>query len=201
MTVLAAVQQLPDFKRLAGSGQQRFSTSCAVRVSLALLLLYRNRRYFFLADRGSDRLAGELPQGVDQRPIRTALRTGQDQELCHLGLLLPRRTPAATSHARRLQEMLSRSVPARPLNELLRRYFAVAASLGFRPCRRWRQRSLGSCSRQVPKRSRKPTAAVPGFRQFIDRQAFEITLITALPQKARRLAESIECIGRPDESA
>jgi hypothetical protein len=35
---------------------------------------------------------------------------------------------------------------------------------------------------------------VSGFRKFIDRQAFEITLITALPQKARRLAESMSSL-------
>ncbi len=37
--------------------------------------------------------------------------------------------------------------------------------------------------------------AHPGFRPFIERDAFEISLVTTLPQKARRLAESLTAWG------
>jgi len=38
---------------------------------------------------------------------------------------------------------------------------------------------------------------MPGFRPFIANQAFEVTVITPLPQKARRMAESINAMGDP----
>ena len=50
---------------------------------------------------------------------------------------------------------------------------------------RW-DRVLAKCRNDLDTHS-----ADAGFRNFIDRQAFEITLITALPQKARRLADSL----------
>ena len=83
---------------------------------------------------------------------------------------------------------------ARPLNELLRRYIAIRNLAWVSSVWTLAAEVVGTVFSPSAEATSKPTAAVSGFRKFIDRQAFEITLITALPQKARRLAESMSAL-------
>ena len=57
MTVLAAVQQLPDFQRLGRKRTAAFLHQLCRSRELGHAPLYRNRRYFFLESRGFDRFA------------------------------------------------------------------------------------------------------------------------------------------------
>lgn len=190
MTVLKAVQQMPEFR---GFGRKRTSAIlrqlCRSR-ELGHAPLYRNRRYFYLADPATGGATGQLRQGpTDDRygPLSEAAKIKNYAMLafCCLGAQPRHRL----NHADFDGCFPNLARPGLPMNYYVDtsqrqpRLGFIRVDAGGRG--RW-DRVVAKCRNDV-----EVHYAKDGFRKFIDRNAFEITLITALPQKARRLAESI----------
>ena len=196
MTVLAAVQQMPEFKRLGRKRTAAFLHQLCRSRELGHAPLYRNRRYFFLGSRGFDRVAGQSPQSVNvdrDGPLSELAKIKNYAILafcCLSGRWRQRLTPAD----------FDKCFPNLCRPGLSMNYYVDTSGpqprLGFIRVDtggrgRW-DRVVATCLHDV-----KNHYAAPGFRPFITRQAFEITLITPLAHKARRMAETIGALGDP----
>ena len=190
MTVLAAVQQMPEFKSFGRKRTAAFLHQLCRSRTLGHAPLYRNRGYFFLAARGSGSNADELQRGSTgdrYGPLSESAKIKNYAMLAFCCLGTRRRQRLSPADFNRCFPDLSR--PGLPMNYYVDtsqskpRLGFVRVDAGGRG--RW-DRVLAKCQNDA-----EAHYADSGFRQFIDCQAFEITLITALPQKARRLAESI----------
>jgi hypothetical protein len=190
MTVLAAVQQMPEFKAFGRKRTAAILHQLCRSRDFGHAPLYRNRRYFFLAARGSKTVANQSPSGSpdDQCGPLSELAKIKNYAMlafCCLGRQ-PRHRLNRTDFDRCFPDLTR---PGLPMNY----YVDTSQSqprLGFLRVDaggrgRW-DRVLAKCRHDV-----EAHCAQDGFRRFINRNAFEITVITALPQKARRLAESI----------
>ena len=193
MTVLSAVQQMPDFKRIGRKRTAAFLHELCRSRELDHAPLYRNCRYFFLGRRGFDRVAGELPPSVNadrHGPLseRAKIKNYAILAFCCLsGCRRQRLTPADFDNCfpnlRRpglsMNYYVDTSGPQPRLG-------FIRVDTGGRG--RW-DRVVAKCLHDV-----ETHYAEPSFRCFITRQAFEITLITPLPHKARRMAETVSAL-------
>lgn len=196
MTVLGAVQQLPDFQRLGRKRTAAFLHQLCRSCELGTAPLYRKHRYFFLESHGFDRLAvqwGRSASADRYGPLSESAKIKNYAILafcCLNGRRRQRLTPAD----------FDKCFPDLCRPGLSMNYYVDTSGtqprLGFIRVDtggrgRW-DRVVATCLHDVTTHE-----AIPGFRPFIARQAFEITLITPLPHKARRMAETIGALGDP----
>lgn len=190
ITVLPAVQRMPAF---GSFGRKR--TAAVLRELCRSRMcghapLYRNRRYFFLAPRGAEAVAVQSRRDERHDPHgplseQAKIRNYAILAFCCLGGRRRQRLSAAdfeNCFPRLYRPGLSMSYYVDTSGPQPRLGF-IRVDTGGRG--RW-DRVLAKCRNDL-----KAHYTDRGFREFIDRQAFEITLITALPQKAQRLAEAL----------
>ena len=196
MTVLPAVQQIPVVRH---RGRKRIGSYlrqlCRTQV-IGHAPLYRNRRYFYItpSDAAShDGIASTTGLGRRWGPLSERAKITNYAILTFCLLADTYRQRLTASDFQRHFPDLYR--PGLPLN-----YYVDASGsqphLGFVRVDtggrgRW-DRVLAKCRNDLESHY-----AHSGFCQFIQREAFEITLITPLPQKARRLSESIAAWSDP----
>lgn len=196
LTVVAAMQQLPHFKRLGRKRTTAVLHQLCRSHEIGAAPLYRNRQYFFLEERGFDRLAGALPQN-DSRD-----RYGSLSELAKIKnyAILVFCCLSGRQRQRLMPADFHNCFPDLCRPGLAMNYYVDTSGpqprLGFirvdtGGTGRW-DRVLAKCLHDVTTHE-----AVPGFRPFIARQAFEVTLITPLLQKARRIAETVNKLDDP----
>ena len=189
MTVIAAVQRLPELRGYKGSTVRRLLGSLCKSGAVGRASLYRGEEYFYL---------GQLPQG----PTTVQARTGPLSEPakirnyallhhCCLGTVKRRRLTAndLQSHLPELHR------PGVPLNYYINvdaslpRLGFVRVDVGGRG--RW-DRVLAKCQEDL-----RLHWSHTGCREFIRRDLFEVTVITALPQKAARLQRTLTELDDP----
>lgn len=196
MTVLAAVQQMPEFKRLGRKRTAAFLHQLCRSRELGTAPLYRNRRYFFLGSHSFDRVASVWSKSVNvdrYGPLSELAKIKNYAILVFCCLSGHRRQRLTPADFDKCFPNLCR--PGLSMNYYVDtsgpqpRLGFIRVDTGGRG--RW-DRVLAKCLHDVTTHE-----VVPGFRPFIARQAFEITLITPLPHKARRIAETVRAMDDP----
>jgi len=196
MTVFPAVQRLPTFANFGRKRTAAFLQQLCCTHDLGRAPLYRNRRYFHLGHRGGKSslqtrpaIDGDHPHGPLSEPAK--IRNYAILVFCCLG---------DARRQRLTSDDLENHFPDLYRPGLAMNYYidtsAAQPRLGFLRVDtgghgRW-DRVLAKCRSDLESHW-----AHAGLRRFIEQDAFEISLITALPQKARRLAESLTAWGDP----
>ncbi len=196
MTVLPAVQGLPAFANFGRKRTITFLRQLCRTHDLGDASLYHNRRYYHLGHRGGQAcpqtdpaIDGDHLHGPLSEPAK--IRDYAILVFCCLGDARRQRLTVGD---------LKVHFPDLFRPGLVMNYYidtsAAQPRMGFLRVDigghgRW-DRVLAKCRRDLESHW-----AHAGFRPFIARDAFEISLITALPQKARRLAESLTAWGDP----